>query len=456
MGSWNHFVAYHNSDEFGPFDRGSSKRGKEAYFFTAKRFREDTLKGQRLWAFEGSGSPKRYSLVSCGIITRIAKGKQPAKFRKTGQPYGTNVYFDRMTGFRVTDVTDLTWFRKLLRQQQSFRNGFNRLTDRGIIRALERLEATNKGSGERPSAHSDQRTALLRVRRSPSAAAEIVRQLVPEKYWKDVLEAVAHSIKVAHRADPSKWGLRLNRKSIRLKVGFVEVMTLGRGWSHELVQKDLIPAQLRLRRSLRFSNQPYRNAPKCDTCDMEFSSVRRTYEELRLAHEGAIRVAARSQRHTTTTKDHSLGLVVYLSQELGALLPQPSYVQNATANGLRIPEEIPPDEEFEEGAVVQVLVNRYERDPAARERCIQYYGTSCVVCGLSLGKQYGPEVDGLIHVHHLKPIASGQSSVDPVRDLRPVCPNCHAVIHRTNPPLTLEQVQRALRKHAPLLARFDM
>ena len=44
---------------------------------------------------------------------------------------------------------------------------------------------------------------------------------------------------------------------------------------------------------------------------------------------------------------------------------------NAAENGFCFPEEVPPDEEFEEGAVVQVLVNRYERDPAARERCIQ-------------------------------------------------------------------------------------
>jgi hypothetical protein len=35
----------------------------------------------------------------------------------------------------ATDVTDLPWFKQLLRQQQSFRNGFNRLSDRNVIRS---------------------------------------------------------------------------------------------------------------------------------------------------------------------------------------------------------------------------------------------------------------------------------------------------------------------------------
>ncbi len=118
-----------------------------------------------------------------------------------------------------------------------------------------------------------------------------------------------------------------------------------------------------------------------------------------------------------------------------------------------MPEEIPTDEEFEEGAATQVLVNRYERDPAARERCIEHYGTNCIACGVSLAEQYGLEVDGLIHVHHMTPLASvaKRSIVDPVRDLRPVCPNCHAVIHSTRPPLTIEQVQEMVRKHGPPL-----
>jgi 5-methylcytosine-specific restriction enzyme A len=166
------------------------------------------------------------------------------------------------------------------------------------------------------------------------------------------------------------------------------------------------------------------------------------------AHEEAIRVAARSPRRADTTKDHSPGLVVFVSQELGEPLPQPEYLE-VLKNAAPIPEEIPSDEEFREGAAVQVLVNRYESDPAARQVCIKHYGTTCIACGVSLAQLYGPEAEGLIHVHHLTPLANlgAQSIVDPVRDLRPVCPNCHAVIHLTDPPRAIEAVRAMLCEH---------
>jgi 5-methylcytosine-specific restriction protein A len=87
--------------------------------------------------------------------------------------------------------------------------------------------------------------------------------------------------------------------------------------------------------------------------------------------------------------------------------------------------------------------NACERNLEARRRCIEHYGARCVVCGLDFGKVYGEVAEGLIHVHHLKPISEvGESYViDPVEDLRPVCPNCHAVIHlRREPPYLIEDV----------------
>jgi 5-methylcytosine-specific restriction protein A len=47
-------------------------------------------------------------------------------------------------------------------------------------------------------------------------------------------------------------------------------------------------------------------------------------------------------------------------------------------------------------------------------------------------------------VHHLKSLAEigAEYELDPVRDLRPVCPNCHAMIHRKYPPYGLEEVRQ--------------
>ena len=262
-----------------------------------------------------------------------------------------------------------------------------------------------------------------------------------------VLKALAHSVNVANKASPSKWGLRLNRTSVMLKVGSVEVLQFGEGWFHELVLGKLIPRNARANSRLKFNNPPYVNAPGCETCDMSFSEGAETYPAVLPAHEAAIRIASRSRRHPSTTKDHSPGVIVFVAQRLGVQLPQPEYLDSPLGSPPSIPEEIPSDEEFEEGSATQVLVNRYERDPAARDKCVAHYGSSCFICGLTLAEKYGAEVRGLIHVHHLTPLSSvgKRRRVDPVRDLRPVCPNCHAVIHSTRDPRTIEQVRKMLR-----------
>src|SRR5262249_52361599 len=113
-----------------------------------------------------------------------------------------------------------------------------------------------------------------------------------------------------------------------------------------------------------------------------------------------------------------------------------------------------PGERFSEGQVTQLLVNAYERNPQARATCIAHYGARCYVCRLDFGERYGPTVKGFIHVHHLCPLSAiGQEyEVDPVADLRPVCPNCHAVIHSRKPPYSMEEVRRMLREEADVLS----
>jgi len=99
-----------------------------------------------------------------------------------------------------------------------------------------------------------------------------------------------------------------------------------------------------------------------------------------------------------------------------------------------------------EGALRRITINAYERNPVARQKCIDHWGSRCYCCGLEMGQRYGSVARGHIHVHHLKPLASiGEAyRVDPVTDLRPVCPNCHAVIHLSNPPAAVDELRRSL------------
>ncbi len=109
---------------------------------------------------------------------------------------------------------------------------------------------------------------------------------------------------------------------------------------------------------------------------------------------------------------------------------------------IQLPEELPDGVEYQEGAVQQIKVNRYERDKKARAACLSNYGYVCQVCHVKLCDIYGVIAEALIHVHHIKPISElGESYiVDPVKDLIPVCPNCHAVIHLKSPPYTPQEV----------------
>ena len=96
-----------------------------------------------------------------------------------------------------------------------------------------------------------------------------------------------------------------------------------------------------------------------------------------------------------------------------------------------------------EGKVSRIVTNTYERNPTARRLCIAHYGTSCSICDFSFGNVYGDDFDDFIHVHHLTELAEiGEAyDVDPIRDLRPVCPNCHAIIHQRRPAYSIQEVK---------------
>ena len=122
-------------------------------------------------------------------------------------------------------------------------------------------------------------------------------------------------------------------------------------------------------------------------------------------------------------------------------------VETKEAN--QIPEEVADPERFVEGASQTVSVNSHERNPRARDKCIEYYGYKCVICDFDFEEFYGDIGVNYIHVHHLVSLSKVDSEyeVDPVNDLVPVCPNCHAMIHRRKTDLTVEEVREAVNRH---------
>lgn len=122
-------------------------------------------------------------------------------------------------------------------------------------------------------------------------------------------------------------------------------------------------------------------------------------------------------------------------------------VQGQVAEG-SLPEEIPPTQTYTEGAAKSILVNAYERNPAARKACLAHHGFACAVCGFDFRKFYGERGQGFIHVHHVRAIADigAAYEVNPIEDLRPVCPNCHAMIHRQSPALSIEDLRAVIEQ----------
>lgn len=114
------------------------------------------------------------------------------------------------------------------------------------------------------------------------------------------------------------------------------------------------------------------------------------------------------------------------------------------------PDEVDDQVEFQEGTLKTVKINVFERNPQARAACLKKYGYDCFVCGINFEKVYGDIGKNFIHVHHKKPLALVRATykLNPLTDLIPVCPNCHAMLHTTDPPKSPIELRKLLRRHS--------
>ena len=149
-----------------------------------------------------------------------------------------------------------------------------------------------------------------------------------------------------------------------------------------------------------------------------------------LTAESDLRFGIFSDREVTLF-NFAIGLIL-------SLLP-------TSARNYTNPDEV---EGFPEGAVSRISVNRYERDPRNRQAAIATHGEKCLACDFDFAKSYGPIGQGYIVVHHIVPISKIDPSykIDPTTDLITLCANCHAMIHRENPPMSLEELRSNLER----------
>jgi hypothetical protein len=104
-----------------------------------------------------------------------------------------------------------------------------------------------------------------------------------------------------------------------------------------------------------------------------------------------------------------------------------------------------------EGAKKEGRATGYERNPKARAACLAHYGHTCAACDFDPVELFGPDgASAAIEVHHLDPLASvgEEHAVDPVKDLRPLCCNCHDMVHHTDPPMPIEALRELIASAA--------
>jgi hypothetical protein len=126
-----HYVAYHKTDERGPyFEDARRARKRELRFSTNNK---GIVIGSRLWVFTGRNSPRVYELACSGIVHRVESHDTPSEvvFRVD--------YFPK-----PVEVTTLGWFHQLMTSQANFARGLSRIGDVGAIAALEEMRIAGK------------------------------------------------------------------------------------------------------------------------------------------------------------------------------------------------------------------------------------------------------------------------------------------------------------------------
>lgn len=272
-------------------------------------------------------------------------------------------------------------------------------------------------------------------RQSEGYAARVFQELYPvtaerrsaAKFLADIIRHVA--------TVSSAWAITLNPRSIRVNIGPARLFhfweeriwfttTAGKvgrapSWLEDLTNSKFVY------RSIRVPSRQY---------IVRASHLGLLPAALKAVIFAYIEAAAAGRTRSAWHKAHSPGVVRFLESYLHIELPAPTTFMPPTYDPL---DEIGAQAALTEGAVIRVTRNAYERNPAARPACLAHYGHRCFACNISLSERYGQIATDVIHVHHLVPLSQIKHTyrIDPIRDLLPLCPNCHSVAHLQRPPI---------------------
>lgn len=101
---------------------------------------------------------------------------------------------------------------------------------------------------------------------------------------------------------------------------------------------------------------------------------------------------------------------------------------------------------LDEGFKYQIIKEVTYRNKKIVALAKEHHGTICEVCDFDFAKIYGSHGEGFIEMHHLFPIAEGKRKTS-IEDLRPVCANCHRMLHRGKELLSIEELKEIIKEN---------
>jgi 5-methylcytosine-specific restriction enzyme A len=134
-----------------------------------------------------------------------------------------------------------------------------------------------------------------------------------------------------------------------------------------------------------------------------------------------------------------------LSQVAGAI--RAAVEEGISAATTTVASDVDDFAEAPEGRVLTRLHRTRERSRKLVDRkksqALKEHGRlQCEACAFNFAEHYGDHGDGYIECHHVKPVHELQPGErTKLSDLALVCANCHRMIHRLRPWLSLEQLQ---------------
>ena len=112
------------------------------------------------------------------------------------------------------------------------------------------------------------------------------------------------------------------------------------------------------------------------------------------------------------------------------------YVQNEKSN----------QESFDEGFKVEIIKEATYRNQKIVSLAKEQHGSICEICQFDFAKTYGSHGEGFIEMHHLFPMHNGRRKTT-TEDLRPVCANCHRMLHRGKEMLSIEELKGIIKEN---------